>query len=182
MSVSSSSEGYGVVARSLHWLVAALIVVLLASGLLSDLLPKPVNIPFHKALGIVVLGLASLRLVWWAVDRARPHQDGPRWQTLAALGTKIGLAVCSVAMPLSGWLMSSAAGKPIVLFGLATVPPLLSPDKPTAGLLREVHESFANLLIALLILHVGASLYHHYMLKDRVLIRMVPRLDKSRGV
>jgi len=174
MTVSSSRDGFGAVARLLHWLVAALIITLLISGELSDLLPKTVNIPFHKALGITVLALAVVRLVWWGLDRVRPHEDGPRWQMLAATATKLGLAAASVALPVSGWLMSSAAGKPIVLFGLATVPPLLAPDKGLAHLFKEGHELIANGLLALLALHVAASLFHHFVLKDAVLERMLP--------
>lgn len=175
MSIFSTSAQYGAVARMLHWAVAILIMVLLFTGLFDDFLPKKPTIAFHKALGIITLALALVRLAWWALDRARPTNDDlaplMKW---AAKGAKAALAALSVFLPVTGWLMSSAAAKPILLFGLATVPPLLGPDKELAHLFKECHEMVAYGLLALLAAHIGASLYHHIVLKDDVLRRILP--------
>ena len=175
MPVTSTRDRYGLVASLLHWAVAALILALLFTGLFDDYLPKQPTIAFHKALGIVTLVLVVARLAWWAMDRVRPDTDEfPSWMNLSAKAVKLGLAAFSVLLPVSGWLMSSAAAKPIVLFGLATVPPLLGPDKALAHLFKECHELVADGLLALLAVHIGASLYHHFVLKDTVLRRILP--------
>ena len=87
---------------------------------------------------------------------------------------KWALAAVGIIMPLSGWLMSSAADKPIMFFGLFQVPPLLAPDKPLAHLFKESHETIAIVLVVLLGLHVAGALRHHFLVKDNVLTRMLP--------
>ncbi|MEI6984924.1 MAG: cytochrome b/b6 domain-containing protein [Rhodospirillaceae bacterium] len=173
MIIASTNNSYGAVARLFHWGIALLIIALLASGLLADVLPKSTNIPIHKALGIIVLALTVGRLAWWAVDRARPAETGHDLRAWTAWITMPLLLALSLIQPLSGWLMSSAAGKPITLFGLATVPPLLQPDKGLAHLLKEIHETSAFILLALLALHIAGAIYHHFVLKDGVMARMV---------
>ena len=175
MSVTSNRDRYGFVASLLHWTVAVLILALLFTGLFDDYLPKQPTIAFHKALGIVTLVLVLARLAWWAADRARPdNEDLAPLMKWSAKAVKLGLAAFSVLLPLTGWLMSSAAAKPILLFGLATVPPLLGPDKALAHFFKECHELVANGLLALLAAHVGAAIYHHAVLKDDVLRRILP--------
>ena len=175
MFLTSTSARYGLAASLLHWIVAALIIALLFTGLCDDLLPRQPTIAFHKALGIVALALALARLVWWAADRSRPdNAELPVVERWSALVVKLGLAAFSVALPLTGWLMSSAAAKPILLFGLATVPPLIAPDKGLAHLFKALHAGSGNGLLLLLAAHVGAALYHHFMRKDDVLRRIMP--------
>ena len=175
MSVTSTRDRYGSVASLLHWAVAILILALLFTGLFDDYLPKQATIAFHKALGIVTLVLVLARLAWWAADRARPdNEDLAPLMKWSAKAVKLGLAAFSVLLPLTGWLMSSAAAKPILLFGLATVPPLLGPDKALAHFFKECHELVANGLLALIDAHGGAAIYHHAVLKDDVLRRILP--------
>ena len=176
MPLTSTGERFGSVARLLHWVVAVLILALLFTGLFDDFLPKQPTIAFHKALGIVTLVLALARLAWWlAFDRVRPDNEdlAPLMKWSAKL-VKLALAGCSLLLPLTGWLMSSAAAKPILLFGLATLPPLLGPDKALAHLFKECHELVADGLLGLLALHIGAAFYHHLVLKDDVLRRILP--------
>ena len=87
---------------------------------------------------------------------------------------KLGLAAFSVLLPVTGWLMSSAADKPISLFGLATVPPLIEPDKGLAHLFKALHAGAGNGLLLLLAVHIAAALYHHFMREDDVLRRIMP--------
>ena len=175
MIITSNQDRYGIVASLLHWIVAALILALLFTGLFDDYLPKQPTIAFHKALGILTLALVLARLGWWAADRERPgNEDLAPLMKWAAKAVKLGLAVFSVLLPFSGWLMSSAAAKPILLFGLATVPPLLGADKALAHLFKECHELIADGLLAMLAAHIGAAIYHHVVLKDTVLRRILP--------
>ncbi len=175
MFVYSNERQFGAVARLLHWILAILILAQLFSGLFDDFLPKQPTIAFHKALGIITLVLALARLAWWAADRVRPGNDdlAPLMKLSATL-VKVLLALLSVGLPLTGWLMSSAAAKPISLFGLAIVPPLVGPDKALAHLFKESHELVGNVLLVLVVAHVAAALYHHFVLKDSVLRRILP--------
>ena len=175
MLISSTRDRYGLAASLLHWIVAGLILAQLFTGLFDDFLPKQPTIAFHKALGIVTLALVLVRLVWWAFDRVRPdNEDLAPLMKLGAKAVKLGLVAFSLLLPITGWLMSSAAAKPILLFGLATVPPLLGPDKELAHFFKECHELVANGLLALLAVHIAATIYHHHVLKDTVLRRILP--------
>ncbi len=176
MSVYSNEQQFGAVARLLHWALAILILAQLFSGLFDDFLPKQPTIAFHKALGIVTLVLALARLAWWwGFDRARPNNEdlAPLMKWAATLA-KLALGLLSIVLPLTGWLMSSAAAKPIVLFGLATVPPLVGPDKHLAHFFKDCHELVGNVLLVLVGVHIAAALYHHFVLKDNVLRRILP--------
>ena len=175
MSLTSTRDRYGFAASLLHWIIGALILTLLLTGLCDDLLPKQPTIAFHKALGIVALTLALVRLVWWVIDHRRPdNADLSTLERGTATVVKLGLAAFSVLLPVTGWLMSSAADKPISLFGLATVPPLIEPDKGLAHLFKALHAGAGNGLLLLLAVHIAAALYHHFMREDDVLRRIMP--------
>lgn len=177
MSLFSTEDRYGPLTRALHWGIAGLIVILLASGLIADDLPKEIKatvIPLHKGLGMIALGLGVIRLVWWLLDRTRPGEEPLRWEKWPARLAKWGLLALALAVPLSGYLMSSYAGRPISLFGLVNVPLLVGPDIPTAKEIKEVHEVLANGLLALVALHFAAALYHHFLRRDGILLRMLP--------
>jgi len=176
MSLKSDSVTYGLGARALHWAIALFILCLIASGYLADDLKG--IIPTHKAVGILVLVLASLRLLWWLLDAKRPGDDEMGPEKYLARLVKWALAAVGLVMPLSGWLMSSAADKPIMFFGLFQVPPLLAPDKELAHLFKESHETIASVLVILLALHVAGALRHHFLVKDNVLTRMLPCASK----
>jgi len=172
MTFKSDGEVYGKGTRALHWLTAIIIIALIGCGYLLDDLKFLT--PTHKAIGILALTLGLLRLVWWLFDGPRPGLEGKAYEVLLAKAVKLGLLLVGLAMPLSGWLMSSAADKPISFFGLFTVPPLVAPDKEMAHFFKGWHENIAVLLILLLALHVVGALRHHFLLKDNVLRRMLP--------
>ena len=96
-------------------------------------------------------------------------------ERFAAHAGHLLLYVLMVAIPLTGWLMSSAKGFQTVWFGVLPLPDLLSRDKALGDLLQSVHASLNLLLIATLLAHVGASLKHHFIDKDDVMTRMLPR-------
>ncbi|HVI51454.1 MAG TPA: cytochrome b [Candidatus Sulfotelmatobacter sp.] len=175
MSVKSDGVTYGKGTRALHWSIALIILCLIASGYLADDLKGILTvIPTHKAVGILVLFLGLARLLWWLLDGPRPGDENMGPEKYLARLVKWALAAIGIAMPLSGWLMSSAADKPILFFGLFQVPPLLSPDKDIAHFFKECHETIGSVLVVLLILHVAGALRHHFLVKDNVLTRMLP--------
>lgn len=178
MGLRNTPERYGSVAQALHWVVVLLLIGQVAVGKIAHEMPdgfdKLVLLARHKSVGITILGLAVLRLAWRLVDRPPAPPPMPRWQLQAARASHAALYVLLFAMPLSGWLMSSASNYPVSWFGFAQLPDLVAPDRDLKHLLEEVHESLANALIAIALLHVAAALKHHFVDRDGLLWRMLP--------
>jgi cytochrome b561 len=174
-------QRYTRTAMLLHWLIALLILCLLALGIYMAGLPlSPQKLKlysYHKWAGITVLTLVLLRVLW-----RLSHQPPPlpatqaRWQQLAAHGGHIALYVLMLAAPLTGWLMSSALGFPVVWFGVLPLPDLIGKDKELGELLKLVHK-FLNYSFLLLIAgHILAALKHQWFDRDGTLSRMLPSL------
>ena len=178
MPLRSTETGWGALVRAFHWLVAVLIVaqgVIGLSMVQMGLTPAKVRVfALHKSIGLTILALVLLRIAWRLSER-RPADPPtmPRWQRRVAHGLHLALYVLIVAIPLSGWWFNSAANAPLVWFGWIDVPSLtggLDPLwKPRALLL---HQTLFWVLVALLVLHVGAALWHHFRQRDDVLRRM----------
>jgi cytochrome b561 len=170
---------YSGLAKLLHWLVAILIFIALPLGVyMHDLPLSPTKlqlISYHKWLGIVILLLVVVRIIWRATHTPPPLPDGfPRWQQLASHATHHFLYLLMFAVPLSGWLMSSAKGFQTVLFGILPLPNLVNADKALGNLLGEVHEGLNVMLLLLVLLHLAAVIKHQFIDKDSILKRMLP--------
>ena len=177
---------YTMTAVRLHWLVALLIFAALPLGLyMSDLPLSPLKlklISYHKWLGVTVFLLAILRLAWRVGHTPPPLPASmPGWQKYAAHGLHHLLYLLLFAIPLSGWLMSSAKGFQTVYLGVLPLPDLIGKDKELGDLLKAVHTVLNYGLLALLGVHVAASLQHHFIDRDDILIRMLPFLDKEKN-
>ena len=175
----SSSSRYDPVAKSLHWLMAALIIGLWGVGLGMEELPKgdlrSQIIGLHKALGVVVLALVVVRLAWRATHSAPPlPATMPAWEQLGAKLGHLALYGLMIAIPAAGILMSQSAGRDVNVFGWI-VPTLVEKSDDLKEVFGEAHETLAWLLAVVLVVHVAAALRHHFMLKDDVLSRMLPR-------
>jgi len=168
---------YTPVAKSLHWLMALLILGLLALGTyMSDLPLSPQKLElyaWHKWAGVTVFVLVWLRLAWRVAHRppGLPASLSSRMR-LAAHAGHAALYVLMVLIPLSGWLMSSAKGFQTVWFGVLPIPDLIGKDKLLGDILEETHEMLSSLLMLTLAGHVAAALWHHFVLKDDTLRRM----------
>ncbi len=169
---------YSLPAIGAHWLVAVLILALLPLGFYMEGLPlSPTKLQlysWHKWMGITVLVLAALRLGWRLVRRPPPPLPAPAWQQQIAELTHVLLYVLMFAVPLSGWLMSSAKGFPVVWFGLLPLPDLVGKDAALGDLLKEVHMVLNLGLAALVALHLAGALKHHLIDRDSTLFRMLP--------
>lgn len=179
MPLRNGAEDWGLVARTLHWTIALAVIGLVLLGLVMQELPNSPNkvqlYALHKSVGLSVLGLLVLRLVWRLVDPRPPYPAAmPRWQRALARVTHGLLYLLLLAMPLSGWLYNSAANFPLRWFGLFKVPPLTAANPELKPLALAAHEWGFYLLAALLALHVGAALKHHYLDRDRTLVAMLP--------
>lgn len=177
--LKNTLDSYGSVAKFLHWLIALLILTVLAVGFIMTGLPKTPDtfrvIGWHKSLGITVLTLVALRLLWKSMNiyPALPAALSMVEKLLAHLGHGF-LYALMIAMPLSGWMMSSAAGFTVSVFGWFLLPNLVAPDPALKRTLVELHGTLAWALIGMIALHVLAALLHHFYYKDDVLLRMLP--------
>lgn len=181
MTLKNTPDRWGSVSKSLHWLIALLILALGIVGLLMGELPKTPKYFWvytaHKSIGITVLVLVVLRLLWRLYAGApRPVPGTPGWQERIASATHWLLYVMMFAIPLSGWLYESASGlRPFKLFGLLEMPKLVAPDERAAQLSHAFHEWGFWALILVVLAHAGAALYHHLQQRDATLVRMLPQ-------
>ncbi|MFA7267850.1 MAG: cytochrome b [Sterolibacterium sp.] len=168
----------------LHWLTAAAILCAFPLGVYMhelQLSPRKLQLySYHKWIGITVLLLVVVRLIWRSRHRPPPLPAGmPRCQQITAHGMHHGLYLLMLAVPLSGWLMSSAFGIPVVWFGVIPLPDLIGKDKQLGELLKEVHESLNYTLLLLVLLHAAAAIQHHIFERDGTLLRMLPFLKQE---
>ncbi|RMD69929.1 MAG: hypothetical protein D6819_05590, partial [Gammaproteobacteria bacterium] len=126
---------------------------------------------------MVILALALLRLAWRLYDR-RPAwpPSMPLWERQAAFAVHLLLYLLPVALPLSGWVINSAAAIPFKVFWLFPLPDIVLPSKPLEQLAKGVHGALGWILAGTVLLHVAAALRHHFILRDDVLRRMLPLL------
>lgn len=166
-------------AKFFHWLVAALILVQLALGVAAvtwGLSPTKLNLfVWHKSTGLLILALVVLRLLW-RLGHAAPAlpADTPAWERAAAHASHFVLYVLLIALPLSGWVIASASGIPFRIFWRIPLPSIADVDKQVADAAASVHFALLVLLLAVLVIHIGAALRHHYVKRNDVLLRMLP--------
>ncbi|MER3547397.1 MAG: cytochrome b [Rhodanobacteraceae bacterium] len=170
---------WGGIAQTFHWLIAILILAQGAIGLtMVDLGMTPTKVKvfaLHKSIGLTVLALALLRLAWRITQRVPRDPPMPRWQRAVAKLSHFLLYVLILALPLSGWLFNSAANFPLEWFGLFHVPSLTHGLDPAlkAWSLRA-HVALFWILVGVLAVHVAGALWHHFVQRDDVLLRMLP--------
>ncbi len=182
---SSSVQRYHPVAIALHWLLAAALIGVFAVGFyMADLPFSPQRLKlynWHKWAAVVILGLSVARLVWRVIHRppalpAAVESQMPAWQRAAHHATHHGLYLLFFVVPLLGWAYSSAAGFPIVLFGVVPLPDFVPVSPELAEALKPLHKYSAFAMAGLVVLHVGAALKHAVIDRDGLLQRMLPRL------
>jgi cytochrome b561 len=170
---------YSAPAIALHWLIAALIVAGFVLGLsMVDLPLSPKKLKWfswHKWIGVTVFLLTALRLLWRLSHPPPVLPAGmPSWQRRAATASHALLYILTIAIPLSGWIYSSASGVKVVYLGIVPLPDLVTADKPLAEQLKLVHKTLNFMLLGVVIVHVVAALKHHFVDRDDVLRRMLP--------
>lgn len=179
MRIKNSVDRYGIVTISFHWLIAVLIIALLALGIymtnLSISLQKLKLYGWHKEYGILVLLLAIMRMAWRFanITPLLPDTMAP-WEKLAARSVHFLFYFFMFAMPLTGWLISSAAGLSVSFFGIFVLPDLVSANSVLEHFFQFTHRWLGYALIALISAHIFAALQHHFFYKDDILRRILP--------
>lgn len=178
----NTPDRYGSAAVGLHWLVALLVAGLFGLGLymrdLSYYDPLYRVLPqWHKELGVILLALVLIRLLWRrfnpAIAKLSTHR---RHERVLAGSVHVLLYVLPVGLAVSGWLIVSTDGRPMVLWdGFIAVPALQLPVEQQEELAGTVHWWLALTIVGLAILHGGAALKHHFIDRDRTLLRMLGR-------
>lgn len=166
-------DTWGIVSRSFHWLIVALLVVQGALGLLHDDLPRG-TIRLHVSLGITILVLAIARLAWRLyAGRPGPVAGVSQWQQrLAALG-HFALYLLLFAVPISGWLMSNYGDHAVRWFGLFDLPHLVAPNDAAHEVMEARHEQLFWALVVIATLHALVAIYHHVFRRNATLTRML---------
>lgn len=177
-------RAYTGTAIALHWLMALLVFVTFPVGLVMHemaLSPDKLRmLSYHKWLGVTVFILVMARLVWRASHKPAPMVSTmPQWQHAAANAVHVLLYALLFAIPLSGWLMSSAKGFQTVYLGVLPLPDLISKDKVLGDALNVFHEVLNIALLVLVASHIAATLKHQFIDRDGTLARMLPFLDRS---
>ncbi|MFJ1256869.1 cytochrome b [Cupriavidus sp. CuC1] len=182
MTIKNTEGHYGVIAILFHWSMALLVIGLAALGLYMVTLPdvgfntkKIVLILYHKEFGLSAFVLLVARL-GWRVTQVLPQLVAhlPDWQKIAARFVHLCFYAMLSALPISGWIMSSAAGIPVSFFGLFTLPDLVGSDDYLFHRFIDIHKWLGYVLILFIFVHVGAALRHHLVFKDDTLRRMLP--------
>jgi superoxide oxidase len=170
---------YNSLSITLHWAMLALLVGVFACMELREFYPKGSDIreglkSWHFMLGLTVLVLVIVRVVARVLRPApaiTPAQ--PKWQRSLARAVHLLLYAFMIGMPIAGWLILSASGKTIPFFGLS-LPSLVGENKALAGQIKELPETAASVGYYLIGFHAAAALFHHYIVKDDTLRRMLP--------
>jgi cytochrome b561 len=162
----------------LHWLLALLIVGAFGVGVYMHELPvSPSRLrlySYHKWTGVTILALSALRLLWRLAHKAPASVPMPGWQAAVAHGTHGALYALFFIVPLVGWAYSSAAGFPIVWFGVLPLPDFVPVDRALASAIKPWHERTAMLMALLVALHVAGVIKHQFIDRDGLMDRMRP--------
>ncbi len=169
---------YDGLAMAFHWVLAIAIIGTFSVGWYMADLPFSLTrlklFNWHKWAGVTILALSALRLLWRLSHRPPADLPMPGWQKFGAHAVHWLLYAAFFAVPLSGWAYSSAAGFPIVWFGVLPLPDFVSKDKALAESLKQLHQFFAYGLGLLVLAHLGAVVKHVVLDKDGLLRRMLP--------
>jgi cytochrome b561 len=174
------TDRYPTTSKLLHWLVAACVLttapVAIAMGRVGEGPLQDILFHFHKSIGVLILVLMILRLINRLVVGA-PTADPEieAWQKAVSAVVHTSLYALLLAMPIVGYIANSAYGAPTPFFGLFELPPIVGENEALATQLFTLHRWAGWLLIILVLMHIGAALFHYFIRRDKVLQRMLPR-------
>ena len=185
MNSSSKAKRYAPLTIGMHWVMLLLMVAIYATMELKGIFPKGSDAraamaQLHYMLGLSALALVLARILVNRVTRApQVVPDPPRWQKLSAKSMHVALYVLMIGLPVLGWLILSAKGQAIPFWGY-DLPPLMGANASLGKWLKNVHEFGATAGYFLVGAHAAAALFHHYVIRDNTLARMVPGIGSPR--
>jgi cytochrome b561 len=174
----SGVQGYSATARALHWITAVLVLFLLAAGLVMVRMPEgPAQVTLfdlHRSVGALLIPIIAIRL-WYRLTHKPPPlpADIAPIQRLAAEATHWGLYAALVVQPMLGWIGMSAFGHPIRMFWLFDLPMIWPKDEAFSEFLFKIHTWLGYAIAAMVSAHIGGALFHHFIRRDTVLMRML---------
>jgi cytochrome b561 len=176
MRLTNSENKFGLIAILLHWIIAILMIGLLIEGLYMVRVPISLHklklFGWHKEYGILVLMLAVFRL-GWRLGNATPSLSELSWmERVGARSMHWAFYGFMFALPITGWMLTSAAGLAPSFFGWFVLPNLVQPDESLRHQLTVIHQWLGYGLILAICAHMGAALKHHFINKDDILRRM----------
>jgi len=180
--IENTEDRYGAIAILFHWSMAFLVIGLAALGLYMVTLPdvgfstkKVTLVLYHKEFGVLVFVLLATRLAW-RVTHILPRlvEHMPDWQQIAARFVHLAFYALLFALPITGCLLSSAAGIPVSFFGLVMLPDFVHRDSDLFQQYMAIHKWLGYLLVLFIFIHAGAALRHHFVFKDDTLRKMLP--------
>jgi cytochrome b561 len=177
MSLRNTDRAWGTLSKSLHWLIVLLIIAQPLLANYADSLSGPAKIgplSLHKSLGITILALAVLRCVWRLANPVPSLSTLATWERVLAGFSHFALYGLLFAIPLTGWMMSSARNFPVSWFNLLQLPDLVQPGRGTYELMHDLHKTLVYALFVVALLHVAGALKHHFLDKSDILKRMLP--------
>lgn len=181
MQFNNSSSGYGGIPQATHWLTVILVALAWTLGLVGDDVPKgtprDAGLFVHMSAGLAVAVLLVVRLALNLVNP--PPSAGPAtpgiWMSRLGQATHYLLYGLLIAVPVAGIVLQFARGEALPIFGIADIASPWVKDRAFAGSIKEVHEVLAHTLVIVAGFHAAAALFHHWVLRDRTLVRMLPR-------
>jgi cytochrome b561 len=178
MTNSTELQSYGTVHRTLHWTIFALLVVQYAVGLtmphINNTTPYEGLVLWHGLIGAAILFFVLIRLSWRLVRPVPLEVALPAWQAMLAKFTHWMLYALLIVITVLGWAGMSFRGWAVTLFGIVPLPALAAKGTPWAHTAGDVHITLVYVLLGFIALHVAGALYHHFVLRDRTLQRMLP--------
>lgn len=179
MQWKNSTNTYGITAMALHWFSAILVIFMLGLGIYMTDLPdgdlKWSWYGLHKSIGLLIFMLVILRIIWKRMNTTPPLPNNlKQYEIILAHASHGLLYLLLFLIPITGYIASAAGGYRISFFEWFDIPAVIAKNESVMEIAAEVHEYLAFLMIAILVLHLGAALKHHFILKDNVLTRMLP--------
>jgi cytochrome b561 len=176
--IHAAMPGYSLPARALHWITAAIVISMIPIGIvMANKLAGPLQdflFDLHRSLGATLIPIVAIRIVYRYAHRAPPlPADIPSVQQFAAFANHYALYFLLLVQPFIGWIATSAYPAPIPIFGLFQLPPIWRPDRPFSESMFFVHRMIGLTIAFLVVIHIAAALYHHFVRRDDILLRMI---------
>lgn len=175
--IKNTIHSYGQPAKFFHWIMALLFLGMFSVGYIMTNTSKSSLIyslyDLHKATGLVLFNLVALRLIWRFINVQPAPPKLPAWQLFAAKSIVFILYFCMIAMPITGFLTSTLGGHDISFYTLFNIAPLAH-NKDWSEFFSDAHDYLSYTMLVAFIIHMTAAFYHHYVLNDEVLRKILP--------